>query len=170
MAGTQENPTVMQKVGQLQLISRLSLEEQTRFETYQRPAAFQRQFAYGNYSNGGLQYAATVSKIAATPIERVKLLIQNQDEMLKAGRLSKPYKGTIGECFSRTIKEEVLGPSGEETLQMLLDTSPLNLFNFKKDRDGYLPWFAGNLASGGASSLLFVYSLDYARTRLANDA
>jgi solute carrier family 25 (adenine nucleotide translocator) protein 4/5/6/31 len=30
----------------------------------------------------------------------------------------------------------------------------------------------GNLASGGAagaSSLLFVYSLDYARTRLAND-
>lgn len=34
-------------------------------------------------------------------------------------------------------------------------------------------WFAGNLASGaaaGASSHLFVYSLDYARTRLANDA
>ena len=33
--------------------------------------------------------------------------------------------------------------------------------------------FAGNVASGGAagaSSLLFVYSLDYARTRLANDA
>ncbi|KAH7542747.1 hypothetical protein FEM48_Zijuj02G0107600 [Ziziphus jujuba var. spinosa] len=33
--------------------------------------------------------------------------------------------------------------------------------------------FAGNLASGGAasaSSLLFVYSLDYARTHLANDA
>lgn len=32
---------------------------------------------------------------------------------------------------------------------------------------------AGNLASGGAAgatSLLFVYSLDYARTRLANDA
>lgn len=33
-------------------------------------------------------------------------------------------------------------------------------------------WMAGNLASGGAAgatSLLFVYSLDYARTRLAND-
>lgn len=33
--------------------------------------------------------------------------------------------------------------------------------------------FAGNLASGGlagALSLTFVYSLDYARTRLANDA
>lgn len=47
------------------------------------------------------------------------------------------------------------------------------LFNFKKERDGYWKWFAGNLASGGAagaSSLFFVYSLDYARTRLANDA
>ncbi len=48
-----------------------------------------------------------------------------------------------------------------------------SLFNFKKDKDGYWKWFAGNLASGGAagaSSLLFVYSLDYARTRLANDS
>ena len=36
----------------------------------------------------------------------------------------------------------------------------------------YYNRFAGNLASGGAagaSSLAFVYSLDYARTRLAND-
>ncbi|CAN6707873.1 unnamed protein product [Malus baccata var. baccata] len=44
--------------------------------------------------------------------------------------------------------------------------------NFKKDKNGYWKWFAGNLASGGAasaSSLLFVYSLDYARTRLASD-
>ncbi|KAM2009073.1 hypothetical protein ACFX16_003894 [Malus domestica] len=45
--------------------------------------------------------------------------------------------------------------------------------NFKKDKNGYWKWFAGNLASGGAtsaSSLLFVYSQDYARTRLASDA
>ena len=47
-----------------------------------------------------------------------------------------------------------------------------SLFGFKK-QDGYWKWFAGNVASGGAAgaaSLLFVYSLDYARTRLANDA
>lgn len=46
------------------------------------------------------------------------------------------------------------------------------MFGYKQDRDGYWKWFGGNLASGGlagASSLLFVYSLDYARTRLAND-
>lgn len=47
------------------------------------------------------------------------------------------------------------------------------MFNFNKDRDGYWKWFAGNMASGGAAgatSQIFVYSLDYARTRLANDA
>jgi solute carrier family 25 (mitochondrial adenine nucleotide translocator), member 4/5/6/31 len=47
-----------------------------------------------------------------------------------------------------------------------------SLFGFKKS-EGYWKWFGGNLASGGAAgatSLLFVYSLDYARTRLANDA
>merc|ERR1712130_734116 len=46
------------------------------------------------------------------------------------------------------------------------------MFGFKKD-EGYWTWMAGNLASGGAAgatSLAFVYSLDYARTRLANDA
>jgi len=46
------------------------------------------------------------------------------------------------------------------------------MFNFNKDKDGYFKWFCGNMASGGmagAASLCFVYSLDYARTRLAND-
>lgn len=49
--------------------------------------------------------SAAVSKTAAAPIERVKLLIQNQDEMIKAGRLSEPYKG-ISDCFGRTVKDE----------------------------------------------------------------
>ncbi|XP_065866658.1 ADP,ATP carrier protein, mitochondrial-like [Euphorbia lathyris] len=128
--------------------------------------------------------SAAVSKTAAAPIERVKLLIQNQDEMIKAGRLSHPYKG-IGDCFSRTMGEEgVMSLWRGNTANVIryFPTQALNfafkdyfkrLFNFKKDRDGYWKWFAGNLGSGGAagaSSLFFVYSLDYARTRLANDA
>ncbi|KAJ6852989.1 ADP,ATP carrier protein 1, mitochondrial-like [Iris pallida] len=128
--------------------------------------------------------SAAVSKTAAAPIERVKLLIQNQDEMIKAGRLSEPYKG-IGECFSRTIKEEGFGSlwrGNTANVIRYFPTQALNfafkdyfkrLFNFKKDKDGYWKWFGGNLASGGAagaSSLFFVYSLDYARTRLANDS
>ncbi|KAL3832939.1 hypothetical protein ACJIZ3_007675 [Penstemon smallii] len=128
--------------------------------------------------------SAAVSKTFAAPIERVKLLIQNQDEMIKAGRLSKPYKG-IGECFKRTIHEEgfaSLWRGNTVNVIRYFPTQALNfaskdyfksLFNFKKDRDGYWKWFAANLASGsaaGASTQIFVYSLDYARTRLTNDA
>ncbi|XP_008782907.2 ADP,ATP carrier protein 1, mitochondrial-like [Phoenix dactylifera] len=128
--------------------------------------------------------SAAVSKTAAAPIERVKLLIQNQDEMIKTGRLSEPYKG-IMDCFRRTIKDEgvsSLWRGNTANVIRYFPTQALNfafkdyfkrMFNFKKDKDGYWKWFGGNLASGGAagaSSLLFVYSLDYARTRLANDA
>lgn len=47
-----------------------------------------------------------------------------------------------------------------------------SLFNYDRHRDGFAKWAAGNVASGaaaGATSMLFVYSLDFARTRLAAD-
>ena len=60
----------------------------------------------GFAENFGLSGAAAViSKTAAAPIERVKLLVQNQDEMMKAGRLKEPYKGVI-DCTLRTYKTE----------------------------------------------------------------
>jgi solute carrier family 25 (adenine nucleotide translocator) protein 4/5/6/31 len=127
--------------------------------------------------------SAAVSKTAAAPIERVKLLIQNQDEMIKSGRLAEPYKG-IADCFGRVIKEEgfvSLWRGNLANVVRYFPTQALNfafkdyfkrMFNFNQARDGYWKWFGGNLASGGAAgacSLFFVYSLDYARTRLAND-
>lgn len=51
--------------------------------------------------------AAAISKTVAAPIERVKLLIQNQGAMLSAGRLDRPYTG-IADCFRRTYAEEGL--------------------------------------------------------------
>jgi len=131
---------------------------------------------------GGI--AAAVSKTAAAPIERVKLLLQNQDEMLKSGRLQQKYAG-IGECFTRTVTNEGFWSLWRGNLANVLryfPTQALNfafkdyfkrMFSFKLERDGYWLWFSGNVMSGGAAgacSLLFVYSLDYARTRLANDA
>merc|ERR1712115_11962 len=128
--------------------------------------------------------AAAISKTAAAPIERVKLLIQNQDEMMKAGRLDRKYDG-IMECFRRTAQQEgvvSLWRGNTANVIRYFPTQALNfafrdtykaMFAFKKERDGYAKWMMGNLASGGAAgatSLLFVYSLDYARTRLANDA
>jgi len=127
--------------------------------------------------------AAAVSKTAAAPIERVKLLIQNQDEMLKTGRLDRKYDG-IMECFRRTAGQEgalslwrgntanVLRYFPTQALNFAFRDTYKSMFAFKKERDGYGKWMMGNLASGGmagATSLLFVYSLDYARTRLAND-
>jgi len=142
-----------------------------------------------NFTNFAIDFAmggvsAAVSKTAAAPIERIKLLIQNQDEMIKSGRLSHPYKG-IGDCFARVMKEEgaislwrgnlanVLRYFPTQALNFAFKDQFKKMFGFSKERDGYGKWFAGNLASGGAAgacSLLFVYSLDYARTRLANDA
>ncbi|OXB34124.1 ADP,ATP carrier protein [Cryptococcus neoformans] len=133
-----------------------------------------------NFLMGGV--SAAISKTAAAPIERVKLLIQNQDEMIKQGRLSTPYKGVMN-TFARTYKDEgliSLWRGNTANVIRYFPTQALNfafkdyfktLFGFKRS-EGYWKWFAGNIASGaaaGASSLLFVYSLDYARTRLAND-
>jgi solute carrier family 25 (adenine nucleotide translocator) protein 4/5/6/31 len=127
--------------------------------------------------------SAAVSKTAAAPIERVKLLIQNQDEMIKQGRLTTPYKG-IADCFKRVMAEEgtislwrgnlanVIRYFPTQALNFAFKDQFKRMFGYNKDKDGYWKWFAGNLASGGlagAASLTLVYSLDYARTRLAND-
>lgn len=127
--------------------------------------------------------SAAVSKTAAAPIERVKLLIQNQDEMMKQGRLSRKYDG-IAECFRRTAREEGVASFWRGNTANVIRYFPTQALNFafkdkikllfgQKKENGYWKWFASNLASGGiagAISLAFVYSLDYARTRLANDA
>lgn len=51
--------------------------------------------------------AAAISKTVAAPIERVKLMIQNQGAMLSAGRLDRPYNGIV-DCFRRTHADEGL--------------------------------------------------------------
>ncbi len=165
--------------------------------------------------------SAAVSKTIAAPIERVKLLIQNQDEMLKSGRLQTRYTG-IGDCFSRVMAEEgtmslwrgnianvlryfptqacsalVRGRGFDNNLvgyragAELRVQGPLQahvqqvegegrLLGVVRRQSGTCPssellrsvahvaQASGGLA--GASSLAFVYSLDYARTRLAADS
>jgi len=58
---------------------------------------------YENFLLGGA--AAVTSKTCAAPLERVKLLMQNQGELVKSGRLEKPYRG-IGDCVIRTFRFE----------------------------------------------------------------
>merc|ERR1711894_756781 len=126
--------------------------------------------------------AAVISKTAAAPIERVKLLVQNQDEMIKQGRLDKPYSGVI-DCTTRTFRSEGVLPFWRGNLANCIRYFPTQALNFAfKDQikaifkagkdESYAKKFGKNIASGGAAgalSLCFVYSLDYARTCLAND-
>ncbi|KAH1049757.1 hypothetical protein GYH30_020327 [Glycine max] len=128
--------------------------------------------------------AAIISKSAAAPIERVKLLLQNQGEMIKRGQLKKPYLG-VSDGFKRVFMEEGLIAFWRGHQANLIRYFPTQAFNFafkgyfksifgySKERDGYIKWFAGNVASGsaaGATTSLLLYHLDYARTRLGTDA
>lgn len=126
--------------------------------------------------------AAIISKTAAAPIERVKLLIQNQAEMLKKGTLDEPYKG-IMDCGKKTMEKEGLGSFWKGNLANCVRYFPTQALNFAfkdkikkafnpKKTDSKPLVFTKNILSGGFAgslSLLFVYSLDYCRTRLAND-
>lgn len=127
--------------------------------------------------------AAIVSKTVAAPIERVKLMVQNQDEMLKSGRLDRPYSGVM-DCSARIMKDEGLLPFWRGNMANVLRYFPTQALNFAfkdkikavfktKKTAPKMQQFASNIAAGGAAgamSLCFVYSLDYARTRLANDS
>ena len=134
-----------------------------------------------NFMMGGV--SAAVSKTIAAPIELVKLRLQNMPEMLKAGSLKEPYTGIVN-CFSRVASEEgfmalwkgnwtnVLRYFPTQALNFMVKDEIKKRLSFKKETYGYTINMLGNIFSGGVAggvSLCFVYSLDYARTRLAND-
>lgn len=123
--------------------------------------------------------AAGVSKTVAAPIERIKLLLQNQGE---SKSITKPYTG-IMDCLVRVPKEQGVAAFWRGNWANVLRYFPTQALNFAfKDfykqwfgvprSAGFVPCLLGNVASGGAAgatSLLVVYPLDFARTRLAMD-
>ncbi|GMF79469.1 unnamed protein product [Aspergillus oryzae] len=121
---------------------------------------FSQQGFVVDFMMGGV--SAAVSKTAAAPIERIKLLIQNQDEMLRAGRLDRKYNG-IMDCFRRTAASEgvaslwrgntanVIRYFPTQALNFAFRDTYKSMFAYKKDRDGYAKWMMGNLASGGSA-------------------
>jgi len=127
--------------------------------------------------------AAAVSKTAVAPIERVKLLLQVQHAS-KQIAVDQRYKGIV-DCFVRIPKEQGFGAFWRGNLANVIRYFPTQALNFAfKDKykqvflggvdkkTQFWRYFAGNLASGGAAgatSLCFVYPLDFARTRLAAD-
>uniref|UniRef100_A0A2R5L5E1 ADP/ATP translocase n=1 Tax=Ornithodoros turicata TaxID=34597 RepID=A0A2R5L5E1_9ACAR len=127
--------------------------------------------------------AAAISKTSVAPIERVKLLLQVQ-HVSKQITADKQYKGMI-DCFVRIPKEQGFLSFWRGNLANVIRYFPTQALNFAfKDKYKQLfmggvdkktqfwRYFIGNLASGGAAgatSLCFVYPLDFARTRLAAD-
>jgi solute carrier family 25 (adenine nucleotide translocator) protein 4/5/6/31 len=135
-----------------------------------------------NFMAGGTSGA--VAKTITAPIERVKLLIQTQDANPKiiSGEVAR-YNGII-DCFSRVSSEQGVKAFWRGNMTNVIRYFPTQAFNFafkdtiknlfpkadKKTEFG--KFFAINMASGGlagAGSLMIVYPLDYARTRLASD-
>jgi len=128
--------------------------------------------------------AAVTSKTIAAPIERIKMVVQNQDEMIRRGTLDKPFKGII-DCTKWIQTNEGFAAFWKSNFTNCLRYFPTQALNFafkgqvKKvsafkpnKEDGYFLSMTKNITAGGLAgggSLLFVYSLDYARTRLAND-
>jgi solute carrier family 25 (adenine nucleotide translocator) protein 4/5/6/31 len=125
--------------------------------------------------------AAAVSKTVVAPIERVKLLLQVQDASATIA-VDKRYKGII-DVLVRVPKEQGFFSLWRGNLANVIRYFPTQALNFAfKDtykrlfiegvdkKKEFWKFFAGNLASGGAAgatSLCFVYPLDFARTRLA---
>lgn len=140
------------------------------------PVAFAKDFIAGGV-------AAAISKTAVAPIERVKLLLQVQHAS-KQLTPDKQYKGIV-DCFVRIPREQGFTSFWRGNLANVIRYFPTQALNFAfKDKykqvflggvdkkTQFWRYFAGNLASGGAAgatSLCFVYPLDYARTRLAAD-
>jgi solute carrier family 25 (adenine nucleotide translocator) protein 4/5/6/31 len=132
-----------------------------------------------DWLTGGV--SAAVSKTAVAPIERVKLLLQVQDA---SKTIEKKYTGII-DVFVRVPKEQGFLALWRGNLANVIRYFPTQALNFAfkdtyknmfmkgvdKKKDPWKFLFA-NLASGGAAgatSLFFVYPLDFARTRLAAD-
>ncbi|XP_071964440.1 ADP,ATP carrier protein-like [Antedon mediterranea] len=127
--------------------------------------------------------AAAISKTAVAPIERVKLLLQVQ-AVSKQIKPEDQYKGIL-DCFKRVTKEQGFTSLWRGNLANVIRYFPTQALNFAfKDKykriflggvdknTQFARYFMGNLASGGAAgatSLCFVYPLDFARTRLAAD-
>ena len=126
--------------------------------------------------------SGAIAKTICAPIERVKLLMQNQATIEKLEG-SKKYTGIVN-CFSRVIKEEGFLALWRGNWANVLRYFPTQAINFSikdylnrlfcpfKAKDSPFKYFLGSLLAGGlagSTSMIFVYPLDFARTRLAND-
>eukprot|EP01084_Bolivina_argentea_P028695 53290_1 len=131
--------------------------------------------------------AAVISKTTSAPIERVKLLIQNQNELIKSNRLLHPYKSAM-DCIKQIFINEGIKSFWRGNLTNCIRYFNYQALNFTLKEKIKYKFHEYSLISnnhrdltnilfthiiiGGMAGLFsgtILYSLDYTRTRLAND-
>jgi len=131
-----------------------------------------------NFLMGGT--AGVISKTSCAPLERVKIVLQNQAALEGA---QKQYSGLVG-TGTAIVKEQGVAALWRGNFVNCLRYFPTQAMNFAfkeryqkllvpdKETAGFAKWFAGYLAAGGAAgatSLTVAYPLEFAYTRLAAD-
>jgi len=124
--------------------------------------------------------SAAFAKTATAPLERVKLILQNQ---ILIKQIGDPYKG-IFDCYNRIIKAEGFLSLWRGNIPNVLRYFPNQALNFAfKDtfktkfckydpNKDMLKYAIGSCFSGGLAgsvSLFLVHPIDLIRTRLATD-
>lgn len=137
--------------------------------------SFVRDFFVGGVS-------AAISKTFIAPVERVKLILQNQDASTQITKSNK-YKG-MNDCFARIYREQGVLSFWRGNVANVIRYFPTQALNFsfknmfqrffgKYDpKTQQIKFFLNNMAMGGcagAASLFIVYPMDFARTRMGVD-
>lgn len=148
--------------------------ERTRVQTEQKK--FFKTFLMGGAS-------ASLSRTITAPVERVKLLIQNQDATAAIRDKHRPYAGAM-DCLKRVSREQGVLSFWRGNLVNVGRYMPAQGLNFAmkevykkalyvdKTEQGTKENLIGNFVSGGvagATTLGLLYPLDFVRTRLALD-
>ena len=124
--------------------------------------------------------AATIGKTSTAPLERVKLLLQNQHTI---SAVEKKYLGML-DCLKKLVKSEgffslwrgntinVIRYFPNQALNFAFkDTFKKYFANYDPDKE-FTKFFIGNCFSGGLAgsiSLMILHPIDLVRTRLATD-
>jgi solute carrier family 25 (adenine nucleotide translocator) protein 4/5/6/31 len=128
---------------------------------------------------------AVISKTLAAPIERVMLLLQIQKRHTSQSNIGQPLQRHYG-FISKTMQKEGLASFWRGNISNCMRYFPTQSLNFAfkdkikqafspKKTDTNVSKLLKNILSGGFAgslslSLLFIYSIDYCKTRLINDS
>lgn len=114
--------------------------------------------------------SAAAAKTAVAPFEKIRLMFYSQDELIKQGRLEKPYTGII-DAASKLVKLEGIKWFWRANIPNTLKYFPIMSLNFAFNEQcrrmfdipksaSYWKQFSANIISGGiagVSSLVIMY-------------